>query len=284
MVHTISVGEVEILSLLDVGDWTLPRFFPSVPPDVWETYRALYPDALGDDNSMLTTATAYLLRTRELTVLVDTGLGPGPHERNGGQTGRLLIELGVAGMTPEDVDVVAISHLHRDHVGWNALITGGQTRATFPRARYLIPRADWEYFRQPAVLERSPHLEGTLALFDQGSIELVDGEQSVDGQITLVPTPGHTPGHQAVLVVSRGERALIVGDMVQSPAQVHETSWASAADVDPVQAHTTRGRVLDRVEEERMLLCAGHFPHPGFGHLVRLNGRRVFQAARPAAL
>src|SRR5438309_4273755 len=149
MAHATNVGEVEILSLMDVGDWTLPNFFPSVAREVWEDYRALYPDALRDEGSIYTTATAYAVRSAEQIILVDPGLGPGPHERIGGQTGRLLVELRSRGIAPEDVGIVVITHMHRDHVGWNGLETEGAVRPTFPRARYLLPRADWEHFSQP---------------------------------------------------------------------------------------------------------------------------------------
>src|SRR5437762_11229197 len=104
MAHSVRLGDVEILSLLDVDNWTLSNFFPSVPDDVWETYRAFYPDALADGGSICTTATAYAVRSRDQTILVDTGLGPGPHERIGGQTGQLLVELRSQGIAPEDVE------------------------------------------------------------------------------------------------------------------------------------------------------------------------------------
>ena len=96
--------------------------------------------------------------------------------------------------------------------------------------------------------------------------------------MTLIPTPGHTPGHQAVLVTSRGERAAIIGDLAHTPPQVHEMDWTATADLDPEMARETRRRMLDRVEADHTLLCAGHFPHPGFGYLARLADRRIFQA------
>jgi glyoxylase-like metal-dependent hydrolase (beta-lactamase superfamily II) len=280
MAHSVQVGNVEILSLLDVDDWTLPNFFPSVPTDVWDSYRTLYPDALRDGGSIFTTATAYAVRSAEQTILVDTGLGPGPHERIGGQSGQLLVELRSQGIAPEDVDLVVTTHMHRDHVGWNGIASATGVQATFPRARYLTPKADWEHYSQPDVLERSPYLQATMALYEQGRIELVADEHVVNRDVTLVPTPGHTPGHQAVFVASQGERAAIIGDMAHAPPQVQESDWAPSADLDPELARQTRKRMFDRIEADHTLLCAGHFPHPGFGHLVRLADKRVFQALK----
>src|SRR5581483_10020453 len=118
MAHRIDVGDVQIISLLDVGNWTLAGFFPTVPAELWEEYRAIYPDALLEHNSIATSATCYAVRSRSQTILLDAGLGPGPHERAGGQRGQLLEELRSVGIAPSDVDVVAMTHLHRDHVGW----------------------------------------------------------------------------------------------------------------------------------------------------------------------
>src|SRR3954467_10807105 len=110
MAHTARVGEVEIVSLLDVTDWHLGDFFPTVPDAIWEEYRAIYADALCDGKAICTSATAYAIRSGDATILVDTGLGPGPHERMGGQKGQLLAELKAAGIAPEDVSTVIMTH------------------------------------------------------------------------------------------------------------------------------------------------------------------------------
>jgi len=278
MAHLTRVGDVEVLSLLDVGEWKLGNFFPTVPADVWEEYRAIYPDALCDGNAICTSATAYAVRVSSSVILIDTGLGPGPHERIGGQSGQLLDELKSLGIRPDDIEMVIITHMHRDHVGWNALPAGhGEVTPTFPHAQYVLPKKDWDYYTQPDVLERSPHLQGTVALYQKGLVDMADGEYAVNRYLTLLPTPGHTPGHQAVMITSNGERAAIIGDMAHTPPQVQETDWTASADADPELSRETRKRVFDRIEADHALLCAGHFPHPGFGYLQRLNGRRIFQ-------
>lgn len=279
MAHVARVGDVEVISLLDVGDWKLDGFFPSVPDDEWERYRALYPDALCAGRAICTSATAYAVRAGGSIVLVDTGLGPGPHEGLGGQTGQLLVALRSQGISPADVDTVVFTHLHRDHVGWNGLDSGSGVEAVFPNARYLVPQRDWDYFAPPDMVSRTAYLNGTRALYDRGLVDLVDGERSLGANLTLFPTPGHTPGHQAVLVASQGERAAIIGDLAHTPPQVQETGWRSRAEVDPELSCASRRRLFDRLEAEHALLCAGHFPHPGFGYLVRSGGRRMFQTA-----
>jgi glyoxylase-like metal-dependent hydrolase (beta-lactamase superfamily II) len=278
MAHTAKVGSVEILSLLDVPDWHLPQFFPSAPPDLWETYQSLYPTALCDGTSICISATAYLVRSAGRTMLVDTGLGPGPHQRIGNQRGRLLDDMRGAGVQPEEIDTVIITHLHFDHVGWNAQAGPAGVSPTFPNARYLVPQKDWELYRSPAEAEKRAYLGATVALYQQGRVDLVDGEQTVTPDVTLVPTPGHTPGHQAIMVVSGNERAAIIGDAAHTPAQVQETHWSPNADHDPVLSSQTRSRMFAQYEADHTLLCAGHFPHPGFGYLTRVGNRRLYRA------
>ena len=105
----------------------------------------------------------------------------------------------------------------------------------------------------------------------------MDGEQALTRELTAVPTPGHTPGHMSILVTSQGERALVLGDAAHSPAQLHETDWVSRADMDPAVTRQTRRTLMERLEREEIIVAAGHFPAPGFGKIVRLQGRRTWQ-------
>jgi glyoxylase-like metal-dependent hydrolase (beta-lactamase superfamily II) len=92
-----------------------------------------------------------------------------------------------------------------------------------------------------------------------------------------VPTPGHTPGHVSILVTSQGERALVLGDAAHSPVQVLEPDWVSRADMDPEITRQTRRALLDRLEREQILVAAGHFEAPGYGRIVRLEGRQYWR-------
>src|SRR2546426_7783013 len=114
-------------------------------------------------------------------------------------------------------------------------------------------------------------------LADLGLIEFMQGEQSLTRELTAVPTPGHTPGHMSILITSKGERALVLGDAAHSPVQVLEPDWVSRADMDPDLTRQTRKALLDRLEREKILVAAGHFEAPGFGRIIRLQGRRYWQ-------
>jgi len=114
-------------------------------------------------------------------------------------------------------------------------------------------------------------------LQELGLIEFMHGEHSITRELTAVPTPGHTPGHVSILVTSQGQRALVLGDAAHNPVQFEEPDWVSRADMDPELTRQTRKALLDRLEREEILVMAGHFQAPGFGRVVRLNGRRYWR-------
>ncbi len=271
--HKIAVGNVEVTSLSDGTLVFVPsEFFPSVAAGAWEPYL----DHLIDGKLTLNMG-SFLVTSGTQTVLVDTGLGPGNRGLHAATYGRLMDDITAAGASPEDIDIVAATHVHPDHVGWNLALDGGRPRATFPRARYWVPKADWTDHSQRAE-PASYFQEQVLALEDLGLIEFIEGEQALTSEITALPTPGHTPGHTSFLVSSQGEHAIIIGDAAHTPVQVHETSWSPRADADSRLSSATRQALMARIEGDGAVLVSGHFPAPGFGRLVRLQGRRYWRA------
>jgi glyoxylase-like metal-dependent hydrolase (beta-lactamase superfamily II) len=222
---------------------------------------------------------SFLVRTDGRTVLVDTGLGPKPAETPEVPWGTLLEEFKTNGVTPEEVDMVVMTHLHRDHVGWNLLSQGGKYVPTFPHARYWMSATDWEVCHKPEVQpERFPNAPTCVwPLAELGLVELMQGEHVLTRDLTAIPTPGHTPGHMSILITSQGERALILGDAAHNPAQIQETDWVSRADMDPEVTRRTRRELMERIERDEIVVAAGHFPAPGFGKVIRLAGRRYWQ-------
>jgi glyoxylase-like metal-dependent hydrolase (beta-lactamase superfamily II) len=285
----LSVGNVEVLALTDgEGDFPFPlsQLFPSVSAQDWAPFRQRYPELFSGPDTWRNHYGCYVLRSQGRTILVDTGIGskttnPGMiNTLAGGVDGRLIAELQAAGVRPEDVETVFFTHLHPDHVGWNLVQGGANPRATFPRARYVMHQADWEAFKRPEVQASFPFpfWEETLGPLETlGVLELLAGERALTSEITAIPTPGHTPGHMSLALVSGGQRALIMGDVAIHPAQVTEPSWSVLFDMDQALAARVRRQFLDRVEAEGATLVACHFPAPGFGRLVRLEGRRYWQ-------
>ena len=132
-----------------------------------------------------------------------------------GRTGPFLEDLADAGFPRESIDTVLCTHLHVDHVGWNTVKVDGQWRPTFSGARYLVARREWEHWsEQGDAVTRTVMSQSVLPVWDAGLVDLVDVDQRVADEVWLEPTPGHTPGHVSVRVSSRGENAVITGDMI----------------------------------------------------------------------
>jgi glyoxylase-like metal-dependent hydrolase (beta-lactamase superfamily II) len=285
----LNVGGVEVVSLTDCeGDFPLPLgdLFPGVSSEKWAPYRERFPEMFNGPDIWRNHFGCYLLRSEGQTILVDTGSGslatsPGMvNGMAGGVEGRLLEALAEAGASPEDVDTVFFTHLHPDHVGWN-LTPGDSPGPAFPRARYVAHQADWDAFRDPEIQAAIPfpYWEETLAPLEKlGVLDLIPDEHALTGEITAIPTPGHSPGHMGVAIESAGQRALITGDVIVHPAQMTETGWAFGFDMDPERAVETRRHLLDRAEAEGATLAVCHFPAPGFGKLVRESESRYWQA------
>ena len=288
MADKITVGNVEIMAVIDMVPPPRPPevMFPDVPADSWSSY----PDVLEAGQLQLYYG-CFVLRSQGVTILVDTGLGPGPHADRGNVKGNLFEELrpvlipaeraNNTNVGPSDeINIVVHTHLHGDHVGWNLRYAGGMPAPYFRRARYLVPKLDWEHFTKPEVLEAHPYIKTqVMPLQRLRKMDLVEGEHHITDEVTTFPTPGHTPGHQTIMVNSQGEKAMVVGDVLHTKVQVQEPSWTAGVDIDKEQSRRSREALLDRAEQEGYVVAAGHFhPTDHIGKVVRLEGRRYWQA------
>jgi glyoxylase-like metal-dependent hydrolase (beta-lactamase superfamily II) len=248
--------------------------FGIVPRIMWErlgfTLNARHQMALG--------LNSLLVRSHGKNVLIETGVGE--KERPLGQTerrnGTLVDELHRVGVAPGEIDVVINTHLHADHCGWNTRRQqDGSWTATFPRARYLIQRAEWEAAINPNERTRATYLaENMRPLEESGQLELVDGERAVTEEITIVPAFGHSMGHAIVVLSSGGESAVYIGDMAQHPAQLERFAWVSSFDIYPLEAMETKRGVIERAIAERQLVVAVHADFPGLGRMMETDGKR----------
>jgi glyoxylase-like metal-dependent hydrolase (beta-lactamase superfamily II) len=204
------------------------------------------------------------------TIVVDTCMGNDrelPQGLGPLQT-RFLEEL--EGVVPrEDVDFVLCTHLHFDHVGWNTMRVDGAWVPTFPNARYLFGRREYEHWATGVEDENVELRYSVTPIVEAGLHELVDSDHRITDEIRLEPTPGHTPGHVSVRIDSKGAEAVITGDMVHHPMQLAEPTWGSHPDVDPARAVQTRREFVARYGDRDVLVIGTHFAGPTAGHIVR---------------
>ncbi len=215
----------------------------------------------------------WVLEVDGLTVVWDTGAGNDKERPGIPLFGNLktpfLERFTDAGLRLEDVDLVICSHLHIDHVGWNTRLEAGRWVPTFPNARYLLPVIDRDYWdpngtgprptEGGAFVNSGTFEDSVQPLLDAGVAELVGHGYQVSNSLSLQAVPGHTPGHLAMNLRSRGEDAIFVGDVLHHPLQVHYPEWNSPYCEDQAQARVTRRRILEQAAERNALVVPAHF-------------------------
>ncbi len=275
------VGSVELVPLVDavglLGE--LDELYPGF--EDWEPYRELYPELFAGSQWRIP-CTSYLIRSGDTTVVVDTGVGPAglwgwtPEREEG-----LLPALASAGVAPEDVDIVFLTHLHIDHVGWN---TDREGRLVFPHARYVAHRDGVAFARASG----RPHVERTIAPveFDEvgGGTELAEG-------VSAYELAGHFPGHMGLRIASGGAEARLIADAAVNPMLLHEPDALYVSDTDPNDCAATRRALLPELVDQDVLVVCGHYPGGGIGRVrhprraCRLGGRVTeFREAFPILL
>jgi len=279
------------LELVPVTDLVLPlpgslsERFPTVSATEWALYRRLYPDMfLGDQ--MRTRLGTLVFRARDGILLIDTGIGPGNVglARQFGMSGSLPAKLEEAGIAPESIDTVYLTHLHQDHVGWNVRPDAAPPAPMFPNARYLTHEAEWRHwsaFAQAQPEQAEVLRANVLPLSGLGVLDLVTGGATVAPGVTVLETFGHSPGHTSLVIEAGGQRLVVLGDAFVHPLQLAEPGHAMALDGDAEQATATRRRLLDLLTAEDVVVVGYHFPEPGLGRVVEEDGRLVW---RPLAL
>ena len=239
-----------------------------------------------DTNRLIVSVHSYVVRTPRQTILVDTCCGNGRHRGPASpfhdlQTG-YLDNLRAVGLTPEDIDVVFCTHLHVDHVGWNVVQRDGRFIPTFPNARYLFNRQDFEHRLacdqggQGSFATRTAFRECVLPIVEDGLATFVDCrhaiEQEVDHDLTIVSLPGHCPGHMGLRISGSGGQGLITGDAIHHPIQLPRPDWFCASDLDPAQSTRTRRDLIERYADTDLVLLSGHFAGTTAGRIVSRNG------------
>jgi glyoxylase-like metal-dependent hydrolase (beta-lactamase superfamily II) len=269
------VGDIEVSPLLDaVGELgELAELYPDVAAEYWEPYRALYPDLFTGPRWRLP-CTCYLVRATGTTVLVDTGVGPpGLWGWEAEQEGGLPPALDALGIGRDDVDIVFLTHLHIDHLGWN---TDAEADVYFPRARYIVHRDAVAFALSRPEL---PHIRRCVEPL-KDRFEQLDGDADLVRGVTAFAAPGHYPGHMAVRIESEEERAVVLADIAVHPALLDRPEWRYVSDLDYDRCVETRRALLDELVDSDVTVACGHYPEGGIGRVVHRNGRVVWEGAR----
>lgn len=281
MTTSYTFGDVRVERILEYEGPFLPArtMFPSLGANDLESARSDLEGmgALVSGGDMLILAVqSYLLRTPHHKILVDTCIGndknlpriPQWHQQ---RSTAYLDNLAKAGIGPDEIDIVLCTHLHVDHVGWNTRLSDGRWVPTFPNARYLFGRTEYEHWQaEHAKKADSIFAESVLPVVEAGKADFVASDAAVGDHVRLRATPGHTPGHVAATIGRAGrDEALLIGDIMHSPLQLRDPDLSPVFDADPVQAAMTRKTILNELADTGMACCTAHFASPSVFRIAR---------------
>jgi len=276
-VTTRSVGPFEVMALLDAsGPFFRPaaEAFPDATAHDWDRARGLDPAAFGPDGAWLLDFRCFAVRLPNgRYALVDAGIGPAgsPAAAWAPVPGRLLDRLAAAGIRRTDVELVVLTHLHEDHCGWSVSPDG---KPTFPNARYVVQRTEITALEQADDEVVLRYVVEPLRA--TGQLSTVDGRvclaERQGTRMTTEPTPGHTPGHQSVLLSDHRNQLVITGDVLVHAVQLVAPDVAYAHESDQDTARRTRRRLLSAAGDQTWLATA-HLREP-FVH-ADLDGLRT---------
>jgi glyoxylase-like metal-dependent hydrolase (beta-lactamase superfamily II) len=275
-IGNVMVTKIVELEVTGGSRFILPQAtYDEIVPIAW-----LQPHFADERGRLKMSIHALVIETPDRRIIVDTCLGNDKENRRiptwNNLRGPFLADLAAAGFPRQSIDTVLCTHLHVDHVGWNTMLVDGPNGTktwvpTFPQARYLMGRVEFAHWRQQRERDdmAAVFADSVAPIYEAGLADLVETDHRICDEVSLVRTPGHTPGHVSVRIASEGEEALITGDFMHHPCQIARPHWSSTADSDPAEARRTRERMLSELCDHPVLVIGTHFAGATAGHIVR---------------
>ena len=280
------IGDVKVSKIVESEtEGFLEHVIIEASPEALLGIPWLQPDFVNPQGYMRWSMHALVIETPTRRIIVDTCVGndktrpsvPPWHL----QQLPFLEDLEHAGFARDSIDTVLCTHLHVDHVGWNTMLVEGRWVPTFPKARYLFGRTEFEHWQADAAAPAPADLT-TLEAFqygmfadsvkpvvDAGLVELVATDHRVCDEVRLTPTPGHTPGHVSIVIESGGATALITGDFIHHPCQLAHPEWPTIVDTSREQSSATRNHMFSKLSGTPTLVIGTHWASPTAGRIIR---------------
>jgi glyoxylase-like metal-dependent hydrolase (beta-lactamase superfamily II) len=275
--RTWNIGNVEVTRIVELNAVPTPLalLLEGGSRELANQYDWLFPHFATPEGDALVSFQSFVLKTPTRRIVIDTCFGNdhvNEHEMFSNLQTSFLKDLERAGFPPETIDTVLCTHLHPDHVGWNTRKVGDKWLPTFPNARYLLGRKEWDFWKE---IPRdgnisSRHLEEAVyPVIDAGLADFIGPNHQICQEVDLFPTPGHTPGHVSVRIRSEGQEAIITGDVMHHPVQIARPDLRCNICMEKDLACDTRKDFVNRFGDSNALIIGSHFSDPTAGRIER---------------
>jgi len=273
----MKLGDLELISVSD-GTFLLDggAMFGVVPKALWEK------KATADEKNRITLGlNSLILKKGKTVIILETGLGEIPNKKfqeiySLRRDKTLLDRIKENDFDLEDINYVINTHLHFDHCGWNTISKEGSLKPSFPKAKYIIQKKEWESALNPDERSSASYMkEKLLPLQEWGNLELIDGDFELEEGIKIMHIPGHTRGHQCVLIESRGKKLFFPGDLIPTSAHF-PLPYIMAYDLFPLETLENKKRILQTAEKEDWIFALYHDPEHIFGKVEKFEGKWKF--------
>lgn len=276
--ESVKLGQFE-LSIISDGRFWLDggTMFGVVPKVMWN--KLIPVDEL---NRVELSLNCLLIETPEGNVLIDTGIGDKLKDRfkeiyKMDRDITFVESLNRMGFKPENIDFVINTHLHFDHCGGNTIKKDGKLIPTFPNAKYIVQKQEWSDATDSNERTKASYLkENFMPVKESGQLMLVDGNYEVLPGIKVIMTNGHTKGHQSVLIESKGEKAIYLGDLIPTASHI-KIPYIAAYDLFPLAVVEKKKEILEQAIKEKWLLIFEHDPEVVFAYVIEESGKAVLQ-------
>ena len=283
-----NIGDVKITRIIESeaawpGTWLLPDATPEriAKERHGKDWLSVFTDEKG---KLRMSIHALVIESKGKRIIVDTCIGNDKVRSNPAWSKLQLpfmSDLKNAGFTPDQIDNVVCTHLHVDHVGWNTKMVDGKWVPTFDNAQYIIGGTEWDYWSTfDGADMRDPVEDSVRPVVDRGKAKLVESNHKITDEVWLEPTPGHTPGHHSVRISSKGQDAVITGDLMHHPVQCAYPEWDDGFDSDLPQAKKTRRAFCEKYADSNVIVFGTHFATPSCGKIEKSGDAFRFVAQK----
>jgi glyoxylase-like metal-dependent hydrolase (beta-lactamase superfamily II) len=274
-----AIGDLTIHRIIEQETTFLPalEMLPDLTPDLLAENRPWMQKAgaLDANDVLILCFQSYIVKTPHHTILIDSCIGndkprPSRPKWNMKTDDIYMRGLAAAGFSVANIDFVMCTHLHVDHVGWNTRLQNGRWMPTFPNARYVFGKTEFDYWIEQNAKTPVPAIvDSVLPIVEDNRSEIVSSDFAIGDHARILPTPGHTPGHVAFALGRGKDDAVFSGDLMHTPLQARYPEMSMKFDVDPADAAKTRRGFLERYCDTDTLCCTAHFPSPSAGKIRR---------------